>query len=852
MFKNSKRISKVKRIISLLVLLIGLVMIIFVPSIAYSESSSKNLEMSVKVGYEDTIRVGSSCPFRISLINKGEELSGEAQVIADTGYMTKVIYATPFTLPKGSNKELSMEVPINTANKKIEFQIVKGKKVLKTFKYEFKKLISPETPVIGILSDDKSGLKMLNGIKISENITQNNIQMAQKYAGMIPKVQGDLLPDRPAEVIRLDNTNFPVNQEALNGFDFMVVSDYDTSSLNDSQKKAIENWVNKGNCLIVGTGPNSNKVYKGFSDILKPFEVAGQKSISISKELKEYTEKEVSIDEVVVSTGKIGDGTVLIGSKSNPLGVEYKKGNGKLIILAFDPTLNPISSWKDADSMWRKLLATNNSNDIISSNMQYPMYRGYNEGVVYQVPESQTPVISLLLILIIIYIILVGPVIYIILKVRDKRDLNWVIIPVIAFVFIGIIYLAGFKTRYNTSILNSFSIIDIDSSSNVAHIKTSMSAFNNKKGNMIFEYSKDSGVEVNPNRDNSYNPQYNPEDYKNAQIVGKKVIGDDMLYEHYNAGVWEPILVTANKTEKYEGVVIDSVKIENNSLNAVIKNKTNNTFEESFISIGNNFLFVGDVAPGKEQRINVSLNDKSKVKKSFSEYLNFRYPYQPYSSSGKRPKDWKEQIRKRSGFEELLNSGIVTNTNTKITFYALNYNNVDYGIKLNGKKPKKYNTNIIYYSQDILFEKGIRVNIPENMVSAVFEGGEVNFGGEYGQDMIINKSTEVLFKFELPKGFSTEDFTINWSNNDIDLNNKDMYAGQSQLDEKAYKTFVYNNNKKEWEEVPEKFNPNGNLVPYINNLNEIKVKASINLDTDTEGPGYYMSRPEIQLIGVVK
>ena len=61
-----------------------------------------------------------------------------------------------------------------------------------------------------------------------------------------------------------------------------------------------------------------------------------------------------------------------------------------------------------------------------------------------------------------IYALIIGVVLYIVLKKMKKRDLIWMAVPTLAVGFSLVIYLSGSSTRVNDLIVNQVNIIDIN------------------------------------------------------------------------------------------------------------------------------------------------------------------------------------------------------------------------------------------------------------------------------------------------------------------------------------------------------------------------------------------------------
>lgn len=837
-----------RRNVFLFMILIITALMLQLPTITLAAPNSNSIEVTVAAGYEDVVKVGADAPFNITIVNKGEGFSGEAQVIIDTSYQTKTVYAINFELPQGSTKKLTLNVPISTANRKAQVKIESKGKAIKDIEYSFNKVLSPATPVIGVLGESYNQLRVLNGLRIKQNQVDN-----RDYRNKVMSKEEGSIIETPAEMIQLNKDTLPEDIKGFSTFNYLLIADYDTTLLSDKQIQVLEKWVEDGNTLIIAGGINSKKVYSGISSQLKPFEILGSKRESIAEAVGKYTERIAPDAMVEVSTGNVGDGKVLIGDETNPLAVSYKKSNGKILFFAFDPTMSPISVWENAGELWKRIL---NESIQIVNNGKYNMGNYYDyDLVVRQVPEDQTPPYKALLLIILLYIIIVGPLLYIILKFKDKRDYSWVVVPILSVLCIGIIYAAGFKTRYTSAVMNNSSIISLDSKNKIVEIQTTSGVFNNRTGKMIFEYPQKYKAEIirENERDYGYNYNYSDEDYKNAQIKSKVYADEIVNHEIYNVGMWEPCILNTSQTQSYEGTLIKNMSINDNVFSAEIKNDTGFAFEDSFIVVGENFVNVGNILPGEEKKISFSFNDRNIIK-NFSQFLDSRYIN--YGGNNNWPKDWKEQNRKRTALQNLERSGssIIYHDSTKVAFVALNFEYVDYGIKVNGKKAKSYNTNVVYAQEDLYFENGKKLDIPKGIIGAVYEKGEnIDYNGQYG-DMTAYADTEVFYRFEIPKDILIDKFTIDWSTSIPEYMKEKYYKDgvpQEQFSGATYELFIYNNTLSDWESIDDVFEAKEEAKSYLDDENMIKVKVGVNID-ESIGGNVYLWKPEISLSGVKK
>jgi hypothetical protein len=106
-----------------------------------------------------------------------------------------------------------------------------------------------------------------------------------------------------------------------------------------------------------------------------------------------------------------------------------------------------------------------------------PWSRGIQNGrsaitAVSTLAQRTLPTAGTLMLFMLIYIVLIGPVNYQILKRRGQREMAWVTIPVLVLIFSGIAYATGFGLRGNAPILNQMSIVTGQAGGEQARVQT--------------------------------------------------------------------------------------------------------------------------------------------------------------------------------------------------------------------------------------------------------------------------------------------------------------------------------------------------------------------------------------------
>ena len=97
---------------------------------------------------------------------------------------------------------------------------------------------------------------------------------------------------------------------------------------------------------------------------------------------------------------------------------------------------------------------------------------------------SKLPPVTIYLVILLIYILCIGPAVYIFLKKRDKREYMWLWIPCLAVLFSVIAYKAGSGVRYSEPFIRFYSTVDVTDEANIE--KTKLLLISPNKGRSVF------------------------------------------------------------------------------------------------------------------------------------------------------------------------------------------------------------------------------------------------------------------------------------------------------------------------------------------------------------------------------
>ncbi len=128
-------------------------------------------------------------------------------------------------------------------------------------------------------------------------------------------------------------------------------------------------------------------------------------------------------------------------------------GNGGVTIIGFDPTTRTLADAGTVKDLWRRVLPTRTSTGSIVGDDNQLL------SAVSQLPQVALPPIGGLIALLGAYILLVGPVNYLVLKRLDRREWAWITMPVLILVFAVGAYAFGSLLRGSDVLVNQVAIV---------------------------------------------------------------------------------------------------------------------------------------------------------------------------------------------------------------------------------------------------------------------------------------------------------------------------------------------------------------------------------------------------------
>jgi hypothetical protein len=163
-----------------------------------------------------------------------------------------------------------------------------------------------------------------------------------------------------------------------------------------------------------------------------------------------------------VATGSLRAGRVLVTSQDAPLIVTGGHERGQVTVLLFSPEREPFLSWKNRPWFWAKLAAIPPEFFLQSDFSNYSRWSiDAVFGALLETRQVRKLPVSWLLLLLVAYLAIIGPVDQIWLKRINRQMLTWLTFPAYVALFSGLIYLIGYKLRAGETEWNEMHLVDV-------------------------------------------------------------------------------------------------------------------------------------------------------------------------------------------------------------------------------------------------------------------------------------------------------------------------------------------------------------------------------------------------------
>lgn len=440
------------------------------------------IQFDVFPGHDGIARSGGWYPVLIEVFNDGP--SFDAVVEVSQGQLG------------GVPQRMAVELPANT-RKRLLFQSFASSAGL--------------TTVDARLYDKAGKLRSENlGQRLTLVAWENFVLAAapQAYGGMpaFPEIAGrqaDFQPRVTRLAVGQGLETFPDNPIPLESLNAIYLNSSRAPELKEPQANALLAWVHGGGHLIVAVDqPGDVSATAWLRDVL-PASVGGIVTLPVGPEVERWLRQSparpgsgalsyvlqpppvarngagdaagpdpfedvqaepslAAASSVPASTLVARSGTVLVSAAGKPVVVSGPRGRGLVTVLAFNPEREPFKSWRQKGWFWAKIAGVS---PTLLAKGSFSVWGGRGIDAVFgamiETRQVQKLPVGALLLLLLVYLVVIGPFDRWWLRKINRPMLTWVTFPSYVLLFSVLIYYIGFRLRAGNSEWTELHVVDV-------------------------------------------------------------------------------------------------------------------------------------------------------------------------------------------------------------------------------------------------------------------------------------------------------------------------------------------------------------------------------------------------------
>jgi hypothetical protein len=813
----------------LYILLLTFIMLLTSVSTVYGAEEDK-LKVSHSYGFENVFKWGSLIPVTIEIDNNLKNIDGEIQIelpVNDNqnGGMnignSVTVYSQNINLPLNTKKKVTINIPMARNVTSLKMNILEAKNNIFTKDLSIGAGLNPTDIIIGTLSDDFNSVSYINKVSIDGASTGKRVYNTK--------------------LVKLDENSISEDFSVLKSINILFINNFDTSKLSKAKYEAIKQWVEKGGLLLIGTGPSHSKTLAVFKDNFLNGDIGSLASVetkSINKLVDSSSTTSMKLD--VLNIG-IKDSSALLTEGNTTLVQKIEKGKGAVVVAGFDFGLSPLVNWPLNSGFGEQLIGQAIPAYYKDSSYDRMAYGGYMGNISYSlgnIPELPTPKASSLIIIFFVYILIVAPVNYFILKKKDKRELMWFTVPALSIIFAAIVYFAGTPTRMTAPVANVLSTIEIDSKGNQA-VQSYGTVITPKKSDIKVE--PEEGMSIRPLSNLEYydrGPGVNTNDTeKEKNIYSKVVQSPKTTLEFYNTSIFGQYSFIIDNSEAKKGTIQSEVNFSDNKITGSIKNNSGLDLNECYIVTSNNFVSIGEIKNGEVKNINEPVKAYTGMSYELTEKM-FGINYGGPLRDAKQIKERRIAEQKRSLMQAYFEG--LGNKITNSVILAITDSPVTKDIIVNEEAVKKFGKTLVVSQLNLSYIKEGKAEYPLGSIQPeVVLGQNSKLGYDQMGGIIHGESGAIEFTYSVEPKIKVEKLELKEAESDPRFGKFGAIQG---------KGYAWNSTKNDWEEIDYKNFSVGEdkVAQYLSKENKFKLKIDV---SGMQGAG---TIPQIYVKGSVK
>ncbi|WP_445479502.1 hypothetical protein ACULLL_03910 [Lysinibacillus irui] len=593
--------------ITALTLLVMLVISFMLPSA--QASAAATLEVKATAGISGKAKYQSVVPLQVTVKNNGADFSGDMAINSANSYEAASAMVVPIDIAAGEEKTFTFyldglaDYSYSEADlfAFYEGSIEKGKKIAyKGTKRLQSNFLDPSSTFIYTLTDKSDRLSAF--LRLSTFVAQSNVEVFN--------------------INQLKDYTFPEDSQGLAMANVIVVDEVAIADFTQKQQESLLKWVQDGGTLLLGAADQISATAGILKDYL-PLSLS-QEMTSISAEaLTKMSGGGIFTQPISVYAAKTNEGSLPVLTENNAvLAAKKAVGSGEVIQTAFSLGDQPLASMDGYAALIAKMI------DVQSISQQGMMRQGQSplDQISYELrninelfPSFEVSV-SYMLIVIILYILIIGPILYVVLKKMDKREHAWWVIPSISIVLSIVLFIVGAKDRIVQPQVqqSAFYKVNEDSSVNGYYVE---SILTNRSGDFVVNADKNTTAVALRSYNNFTGTMgaLHESSYVKENANGSTLTLRDLSY-------WSVQSFAGKSSAQNIGKMDIDITLKNEKLSGTVKNNFPFALKDVTLISGVKEVKLGDIEANGTLQVNKELKTTVLQKPSSFNSYNYSYP----------------------------------------------------------------------------------------------------------------------------------------------------------------------------------------------------------------------------------
>lgn len=409
--------------------------------------SNSEFDVTIQIGFDGHCKFGYWLPIYIVLSSKGSYFTGTLSIA-----YSQAEYLIPVSLTPNAQKSISTQIftNISDVNQTVTLELIPEQEGVSPILLERKNLTCISNRIVGVITDTPSAISILNSLQ----------------------------PANSTNVVLLTYENLPENVLGLQGLDALFIANTDASNLSLEQYESIKFWVSQGGHLIFSGGTNWKTTLFGFDELL-PIKVSDSKTANVLTGLSSFGDS-LELPDILLVEGTLQpDSRVLLQSNGNHLVIQRSLGAGTVSLITFDINVSNFRTSENALSFYDYLLHST------SGSYDFATIKDWNSAIaaISLFQNQELPSISYVLVVLILYVLLIGPVPFLILKRLNKSEWTYFTIPIIALFLTAVMLALGWNFRGTKLQINQLAVVHQWAGSERAYASGMVGTFSPRRGN---------------------------------------------------------------------------------------------------------------------------------------------------------------------------------------------------------------------------------------------------------------------------------------------------------------------------------------------------------------------------------